>query len=78
MTPDLFQRLWNDQTGLCALCGKPMPASRWETPHATVWKKMRPTFDHIRPRSKGGRDSPENLQLAHARCNRIKGNDFKG
>ncbi len=78
MTPQVFQDLWNAQSGLCALCGRAMPASRWDTPHATVWKKMRPTFDHIRPRSKGGDDSVGNLQLAHARCNKIKGNEFKG
>jgi len=32
------------------------------------------TFDHIMPRSKGGADTAENLQLVHARCNKIKGN----
>ena len=55
-----------------------MPATRWATPHARVWKRLRPTYDHIRPRSKGGDDALENLQLAHARCNKIKGNDFSG
>lgn len=78
MTPDIFSKLWVGQGGICALCGKAMPASRWQTPHASVWKKIRPTFDHIRPRSKGGDDREGNLQLAHARCNKIKGNDFKG
>ena len=65
--------LWRKQQGLCALCGEQMPQTRWDTPHATVWKKMRPTIDHIRPRSKGGGDAPENLQLAHAVCNKRKG-----
>ncbi|WP_233347295.1 HNH endonuclease [Ponticaulis koreensis] len=51
-----------------------MPQNRFETAHSTLWKKLRPTFDHVKPRSKGGPDTPENLQLAHARCNKIKGN----
>ncbi|MEM0986541.1 MAG: HNH endonuclease [Pseudomonadota bacterium] len=50
-----------------------MPAHRGETAHGSVWKKMRPTIDHIRPRSKGGDDGEANVQLAHARCNRMKG-----
>lgn len=69
----LFRQLWDTQHGLCALCGKPMPASRFEVAHAALWKKWRPTFDHIRPRAKGGGDETENLQLAHAACNKKKG-----
>jgi 5-methylcytosine-specific restriction endonuclease McrA len=65
--------MWSRQQGRCALCGEAMPETRWATPHATVWRKLRPTMDHIRPRSKGGLESPDNLQLAHAVCNRRKG-----
>lgn len=31
-------------------------------------------LDHIKPRSKGGKDTVENLQLTHMRCNLQKGN----
>lgn len=31
-------------------------------------------IDHIHPRSKGGKDVWDNLQLAHKRCNSLKGN----
>lgn len=72
----LFEALWGKQAGLCALCGEAMPRTRWETPHATVWKKRQPTFDHIQPKSKGGGDAPENLQLAHALCNKRKGDSW--
>jgi 5-methylcytosine-specific restriction endonuclease McrA len=53
-----------------------MPKGRFDVPHATVWKKKRPTFDHIRPRLKGGTDDQANLQLAHAECNWRKGSDW--
>ena len=69
----LFVKLWTAQSGLCALCGEAMPASRFDTAHATLWKKQRPTFDHIVPLVRGGSDAPANLQLAHAACNRRKG-----
>jgi HNH endonuclease len=69
----LFHALWQQQDGACALCGGPMPASRAEVAHATLWKKWRPTFDHIRARRKGGFDGPGNMQLAHALCNKRKG-----
>jgi 5-methylcytosine-specific restriction endonuclease McrA len=72
-----FERLWEAQSGRCALCGEPMPKGRFDVPHATVWKKKRPTFDHIRPRLKGGTDDRANLQLAHAECNWRKGSDWK-
>ncbi|MEL7540954.1 MAG: HNH endonuclease signature motif containing protein [Pseudomonadota bacterium] len=51
-----------------------MLRNRFQAPHARVWSKQRATFDHIFPRSKGGPDKRDNLQLAHARCNKIKGN----
>lgn len=71
---ELLVSLWEQQGGLCALCGKPMLRNRFEAPHAQIWAKQRATLDHIRPRSKGGCDARENLQLAHAHCNKIKGN----
>lgn len=30
-------------------------------------------IDHITPVCRGGRNADENLQVAHSRCNRIKG-----
>lgn len=69
----LYRRLWEAQSGCCALCGGPMPESRFAVAHASIWKRRRPTFDHIVPLAAGGPDSPDNLQLAHADCNKRKG-----
>ena len=69
----LFHRLWDKQGGLCALCGKAMPRNRFELAHATLWKKWRPSFDHILPRGAGGGEGEDNLQLAHTICNKRKG-----
>ncbi|RIJ25883.1 HNH endonuclease [Henriciella barbarensis] len=68
-----FDSLWAAQSGQCALCGKAMPRGRFDVAHASIWKKQRPTFDHIVPKAAGGPDRLENLQLAHAVCNKRKG-----
>ncbi|MEM7004441.1 MAG: HNH endonuclease signature motif containing protein [Pseudomonadota bacterium] len=69
----LFHKLWSEQSGCCALCGDPMPKHRFAVAHATIWKKTRPTFDHIIPRAAGGSDHEHNLRLAHANCNKRRG-----
>lgn len=48
----------------CALCGRPIDLSlRYPDPEAY-------TLDHITPSSHGGSDEYQQLQPAHARCNR--------
>jgi 5-methylcytosine-specific restriction endonuclease McrA len=69
----LFRELWAAQGGMCALCGGPMPAGRFNVAHASIWKRRRPTFDHIVPRAAGGPERADNYQLAHADCNKRKG-----
>ena len=51
----------------CELCKEPIRKSKNN-------KNRRLTFDHIIPKSKGGNGDLENLQIAHARCNKRKGN----
>ena len=48
---------------LCGLCQEPMTA-----------KEM--SIDHIMPVSRGGSDKPENLRLAHEKCNQERGAGF--
>ena len=60
--PDsLRYRVLKESDGRCSLCG--------------VTKKERPLdVDHIKPRSKGGKNVYENLQVLCSKCNRSKGN----
>ena len=70
---EIFRTLWGQQEGCCALCWLAMPRDRFGLVHATLWKKQRPTFDNIRQKAAGGSDRADNLQLAHAACNKRKG-----
>jgi len=60
--PDsLRYRVLKESGGRCALCG--------------VTKKERPLdVDHIKPKSKGGKNVYENLQVLCSKCNRSKSN----
>ena len=69
----LFVQLWEQQEGRCAVCKKTMLRNRFEAPHSRIWARQRASLDHKWPRSKGGRDTPDNLQLTHAQCNKRKG-----
>ena len=53
-------RLYGEQEGICAGCGTHFPFRVMEV-------------DHILPRSRGGTDHPDNLQLLCSGCNRSKG-----
>ena len=55
-----------EQLGLCAICRDPMG-------RADDQDDGRVTLDHIVPRSAGGRDSFNNVQAVHYRCNQAKG-----
>lgn len=54
----------------CALCGEQLDR-RIRDPLSPLYV----TFDHKLPRSRGGVTRPDNLQLAHSRCNSLRGND---
>lgn len=71
---EIRRRQWLRRTlvrkhgGVCALCGKPVLLQDGHADSASI--------DHIRPVSKGGADTIENMQLAHERCNRRKGDRY--
>lgn len=56
------KQLINSKGNICALCGKPIEDMK------------ECTIDHIIPVSKGGLTTVENCQLAHKKCNTIRGN----
>ncbi|OHD27137.1 MAG: hypothetical protein A2Y38_08500 [Spirochaetes bacterium GWB1_59_5] len=59
-----FLRQYENQNGLCALCGQ------WFAPAAM-------TRDHITPRAKSGGTDWDNIQLACAPCNELKGDSLR-
>lgn len=63
MTSVNLQKLYAKFNGICQLCMK----------HVRFEDASR---DHIIPRSKGGRGLPNNIQLAHRLCNKLKGNEL--
>ncbi|MDE0240624.1 MAG: DNA methyltransferase, partial [bacterium] len=54
-------RLYGEQEGVCAGCDTHFPFRVMDV-------------DHMLPRSRGGTDAPDNLQLLCSGCNRSKGN----
>ncbi len=60
--PDsVYYRVMKESGGRCALCG----ASKKDYPF---------NVDHIRPRSRGGKNDYENLQVLCSKCNQAKSN----
>lgn len=56
--------LFEKQGGLCHWCKKPMLLMRDKLPSPES-----ATFEHLLPRSKGGKSGPRNVVLAHLTCN---------
>jgi len=65
-----FNEIFIRDKGICKICGEPIGMSL-KAPHP-----MSVTIGHIIPLSKGGTHEINNVQLAHRRCNSIKGNSI--
>jgi 5-methylcytosine-specific restriction endonuclease McrA len=57
---------------LCWFCGGPFDISKRRSRYDTD-PDLRPSVEHLLPRSRGGTDVPENLVVAHRSCNNEKG-----
>ena len=69
--PLLFKR----DKGICKLCGGLCNYEDWENKNGViVVGNTYPSVDHIKPISKGGSHTWDNVQLAHKYCNSIKSN----
>lgn len=61
------EAIWDRDGGICQLCHEPIDVDlAWPDP-------MSRTLDHIVALVNGGTHEPDNVQLAHARCNSRKG-----
>lgn len=69
---ELRAKLFEQQGGLCHLCGKPMTLDRAERTRAP---KTFASFDHVKPKSDGGTSYHTNLKLAHRSCNSERGSN---
>jgi 5-methylcytosine-specific restriction endonuclease McrA len=63
---ELRQGLFNEQSGLCALCGKPIESLNDGQ------------VEHLTPAVRGGSNHSNNLAIAHVSCNREKANKTLG
>ncbi|MGI9559283.1 MAG: DNA methyltransferase [Thermodesulfobacteriota bacterium] len=59
-SPNIKQTLYGKQRGFCVICGNHFRFQNFEV-------------DHRNPKSKGGADADDNLQLLCGHCNRVKG-----
>jgi 5-methylcytosine-specific restriction endonuclease McrA len=71
-----LERLYERDNGICYLCGtecsyndKTITSEGYFIAGETY-----PSIDHVKPLSKGGKHSWNNVKLAHHRCNTIKSN----
>lgn len=58
LSPNIIDILLARQNGICAGCGEPLGIDYH--------------IDHVHPIAKGGRNTDENVQLLHGRCNLVK------
>lgn len=69
------ERLALRDNNICKICGKPVNWNdKREINGLVLCGNSYPSIDHIKPVSKGGVHSWDNVQLAHRLCNALKSN----
>lgn len=64
--------LFESQLGRCAYCGEELRfLKKGDKDFGNGY--LKPTLDHILPKSKGGLNGIDNLVLVHGKCNIVKG-----
>lgn len=66
----LVDQVYKRDCYVCQICKKQLRKSRKGKNH-----RLSPTIDHIKPSSRGGQDSLENMQIACLECNNKKGDN---
>jgi len=70
-----LEKLYNRSAGICALCGRHCDYEDYIFNGSVfIAGNNYPSIDHIKPLSKGGSHTWDNIQLAHKRCNSVKSN----
>ena len=70
-----LETLYNRSDGICALCGEKCDYEDYVFRDKVFIAGNRyPSIDHIKPLSKGGSHTWDNIQLVHKLCNSIKSN----
>jgi len=69
MKVEIVEKVHAKRGGYCHLCHKTTVRRAYGSTGRGAWE-----VDHLKPRSKGGTDHLNNLEVAHVECNRLKGN----
>lgn len=70
-----LETLYKRDKGICYLCGMPVDLMDYRINDGTFLAGPNyPSRDHVKPQSKGGEHSWDNIKLTHFRCNMLKSN----
>lgn len=69
-----LKRLAKRDSNICALCGQAVDWNDYiiKDSKTVICGDLYPSIDHVKPISKGGLHSWDNIQLAHRKCNTLK------
>lgn len=71
-----LEEVFERDNGICYICGQPCDWNdKEEINGVTVYGNYYPSRDHVIPKSKGGKNTIDNIRLAHRICNSLKATD---